>query len=339
LAIRQHFSIKIVLGTAIVQEETTAGREIGDSFVFKPFAFGTPLPSADWLFWQLIHPRATAAMPQHSSLNFWLLLTATGSVDAVAFYWLVSTPWPHYASMVYEALVVSQISVFCVWSALRPLKTWWSSLWPWLSVALATLANVIALVQSSSTTAAAVRALQPAADTFEDTTAADASQVYWGWIQLSLAQYLLHAALLMTVLWLFERTPFWRRRSAVAAQWRFSLRQLLAITTVLALLAATARNTYLANLEDSWTHFAFIGSWTVLAIAAVIAWNLAWHWLWRLATVMAASLLLGAAWVTVREFSSVFSLFITSYVIQGMVLSAWLGLGMTLPLKEFDPPT
>jgi hypothetical protein len=280
-------------------------------------------------------------MSQHSSPIVWLLLAATLSVDAVAFYWLVSTPWPHYASMTYEALVVAQISVVCIWSTSHPLKTWWTRLAPWLAVVVATLANLMALVPSEVRTSAtaALQSLHASSRTLETVRSSADRWLYWIWIEISLAQYLLHAALLVAVLWLFQRTSYWRRRTGITAEWRFSLRQLLASTTIVALLAAVIGDTYLRNLEYSWVHFIFIGSWTVIALAAVFIWNLAWNWLLRLAMVMAVSLLLGNLWYTVSEFSSVYSLFVTHYFIQGMVLSAWLGLGLVLPLKNPNFPT
>jgi hypothetical protein len=77
-------------------------------------------------------------MPQRSSVIFWLLVAATISVDAVAFFWAEAEPDP-YGFVVFDALMLSQISAICIWSGLRSEKSMWTRVSPLLAVVYATL--------------------------------------------------------------------------------------------------------------------------------------------------------------------------------------------------------
>jgi hypothetical protein len=62
-------------------------------------------------------------MPQRSPLIFWLLLAATISVDAVAFTWAeAGHVHADHAFIAFEALMLSQIGVVCIWSSLNSEK-------------------------------------------------------------------------------------------------------------------------------------------------------------------------------------------------------------------------
>src|SRR5258708_7301813 len=109
-------------------------------------------------------------MPQRSPIVFWLLIAATLSVDSVLFYLLVSQPYPNLAAFPYDALIVGQLNVICIWSVLNRSRTMWTLLAPVLAVIVASIA--IGLYKRPSYT--------------------------WG-----LARYGTHTALLWIALWVF----------------------------------------------------------------------------------------------------------------------------------------
>ncbi len=77
-------------------------------------------------------------MPQRSPVIFWLLLAATISVDAVAYYWVVSENSPN-SSIAIDALFTVQVSVVCIWSGLGNRRTVWTRIAPWLAALGASL--------------------------------------------------------------------------------------------------------------------------------------------------------------------------------------------------------
>src|SRR3954468_9417031 len=78
-------------------------------------------------------------MLQRSPLIFWLLLAATICVDAVAFSWAEAASGDSFGSVAFEALMLSQISVVCIWSGLRSEKSMWTRFSPFLAVVVASL--------------------------------------------------------------------------------------------------------------------------------------------------------------------------------------------------------
>ena len=66
-------------------------------------------------------------MPPRSPVIFWLLLAATLSVDVVVCSWVATAPFrpPQYARVAFEALVIGQLSLVCIWSAFRTTKLLW----------------------------------------------------------------------------------------------------------------------------------------------------------------------------------------------------------------------
>jgi hypothetical protein len=80
----------------------------------------------------------------------------------------------------------------------------------------------------------------------------------------------------------------------------------------------------------------FIGGSTVyifgsigVAVVNVVCWSLSWHWLIRLAGALGFGILLGlVALPTIGQFAPPF--FAAYYLLQAMVLSAWLASGYVI---------
>jgi hypothetical protein len=176
-------------------------------------------------------------MPQRSPNIFWLLLAATLSVDYVAFFWMVSGGGPRFAQVAYDALVVGQLSIVCIWAGLRSAKIFWSRAAPWAAMLIAAVAvGLFATPQQ--------------------------------WV--GLPYYGLHVALLLSALWVFERTNFWRRQSGASSEWRYSLVHLLIAMTIVAILLATMRESQLVGPGDRWVNLAFICGSVVLAMFSIV---------------------------------------------------------------------
>jgi hypothetical protein len=245
-------------------------------------------------------------MPQRSPVIFWLLLAATICVDAVA--WSKAKPGPSLAEWGFDALVVAQLSVICLWSALRPSKTFWSRAAPWTASLIAALVN------------------EPLGS----------SMLFWQ----RLPYYALHAAMLITALWLFERTPHWRRHSGARAQWQYSLWHLLMAMTLVALLTTAIRNNGLFDAD--WpVNFAFICGSVAIGVSSALSWSLARHWFLRLASTLGAAMLLAIVISLLllalsdspdakRLLLHLLSIVGSHYLIQAAVISIWIGAGQIL---------
>src|SRR3954469_7179703 len=148
-------------------------------------------------------------MAQPRRTFFWLLLAATLSIDAVVFSRAGSTA-PSidasvglYYTVICDALLASQLSIICIWSALHVEKILWL---PMLAAVLAAT-TIAALSQGSFETLIA---------TF---------QMYGSY-------YGLEAGLLLAGLWLFRGSKYWRTRSGAGRAWQFSLAHLFLLMTV-----------------------------------------------------------------------------------------------------------
>jgi len=244
-------------------------------------------------------------MKERAPVIFWLLVAATICVDAVAYSWMVSEPYPYasVAAVAWLALVTGQLSVICIWSAMRLTKTFWTRIAPWLGVILATLLGGMFTLDMLTT---------------------------W------LAYYGVHAALLLAALWLFERTKFWQRRSGGSTSWRYSLANLLLVLTVVAVLLGAIRNTQLVYTKG-WVHPFFNFGSVALAFVGVVSWSVSRHWVMQTAVVLGFAMILGACFLLTPEYytAPLFPLFIGAhYLIQGIVMSAWLSFGSVLPVSQ-----
>ncbi|MCI0332532.1 MAG: hypothetical protein L0228_04845 [Planctomycetes bacterium] len=238
-------------------------------------------------------------MTQRSPIIVWLLVAASLCVCTVALSWVSeSSPRSVYGAMVYYALLNGHLSAVCIWSALRTKTNVWTRIAP--------LVAVIAF------------------------------SIAFGLVDPDINNYLfyfgLHAAALLTGLWVFRRSRYWERRSGDQSDWQFSIGQLLIITTVVALLAAALHHSELQFDGDHVLLFAFLCCSVALAMASVFIWSRVGHWLLRLAGVLAVAFGLGAAFYISDEYMAMFAMI--HYLIQGLVLSAWLTWGQILPINE-----
>jgi hypothetical protein len=239
---------------------------------------------------------------------FWLLIAATISIDAVAFTHTSSSSSATFAegniyrTIVCDALLAGQVSVVCIWAVLGTNKLLWM---PALSAVVAA-AFVAAVFQ-------------------------DSSESFLSTCRLYLSLYGFEAALLLTGLWLFRGSPYWRRRTESSSGWRFSLAHILLVMTAVAVLASMMRTGPFAD-ESKWTNIGFACSVAIMALMSTIVWSLAWHWLLRLAATLGTALVLGCGLAFFTDFGdSAFVMFGSHFLVQAVVLSSWLGWGPILP--------
>ena len=150
----------------------------------------------------------------------------------------------------------------------------------------------------------------------------------------------MYVALLLAALWLFERTEFWRRRTGLSRVWRYSVAQLLVTMTIIAVLVASIRYSPEVNDRLFWFVTVLCGH-VAVAIATVICWSSSRHALIKLAGTLGAALAVVFAIGLVfslrnlHEFLEVFKYFALSlapyFLVQALVLSAWIGIGEILP--------
>jgi hypothetical protein len=246
-------------------------------------------------------------MSRPHTLIFWLLLAATICIDVVAFSNTHSASASEYLgpelvrTIICDALLSSQVSIVCIWAVLSTNRMLWL---PAIAAALAATVT---------------------ASLFDDATGSFATGC-----RLYLNQYGFEAALLLIFLWLFRGSRFWRRRTG-ATVWRFSLAQLLLVMTAAAVLSTTMRSGPFAE-ESRWTNIGFEFSVVVMAFVSAILWCFTWHWLLRFAATLGAALVFGATFAYFAEFGAAGYCIIGShFLVQAIVLSAWLGWGPILP--------
>jgi hypothetical protein len=253
-------------------------------------------------------------MPQRSPLIFWLLLAATLCVDAVAYSFAEAEPDP-YGFVVFEALMLSQISVVCIWAGLRAEKSMWTRISPLLAIIYATLIWGM----------------------FSEAIWIGKVGEEWSVrMSLGLVNQGLHAALLLAMLWLLKRTALWKRRCDWANEWQFSIADLLVVITVVAVLGAAMRFAKVYDDLDwlGWGEIVLMGGPALLAMSGVLIWSLWWpHWVLRASGVIGVAIGLAAiVLVAERAFHTDYPVVVSTYfLIQAVVLMVWLAWGPLLP--------
>jgi hypothetical protein len=251
-------------------------------------------------------------MPRQSPVIFWLLLAATICVDAVVFVSVLSEPFPAppYTILAFSALILSQLSIACIWSALRASTVVWKLAMPVTAVVCAALA----------------------AATFSNDPVPFKSK-FISYIPFCA----FHAALLVAALWLLRRTAFWRRSTGDERPWQFSVAHLLIAMTVVAVLAFASR--YVSIFSDYGLRYLIsIPPPVLLAVMTVVIWSQAWNWLLRLAGVVGSALILAAFSALVTDLNSAFFTGVV-LLIQGLVIAVWLAWGPILPPKHTSGAT
>lgn len=250
-------------------------------------------------------------MSQRSPVIFWLLLAATLSVNAVVASWFA---WDRrvselYSIVAFHSLILAQLSLVCIWSTISDSRSH--------------------LIRFAPVFAAAVAALVTAMSYHPE---AQFGQEFVN----SFGYFGFHAALLVIAVWLLQRTKFWARHAGISRTWQFSMANLLAAMTVVAILAPFLRNGQFFAADSRWTNLVFACSSVALAVVGTMAWATRWFWLLRLAGVLGFALLLVGVvplmyWGAGIQ-PTLISLIIGSiYLIQGLVLSIWLASGYIIP--------
>jgi hypothetical protein len=253
-------------------------------------------------------------MQYRSPIIFWLLLAATFSVDAVVGYWMAADRYSTAnLDVVFFALIMSQLSIVCIWSATKPAKTVASQIFPFATIAVASLLGAWL----------------------------DTPSRFLNSLLENLIAFGIQAALLVAALWVLQRTRFWQRRTGIRRPWRYSLAHLLVIMTVVALLAGLFRASSILSREP-WSLVAIVVASVLLAVVSVFFWSLSWHGLLRIAAVIGSAMMIGLAvflaYLVETDLSGYASvmlfIYTTFFLIQGIVLSVWLGLGPILPVSS-----
>jgi hypothetical protein len=247
-------------------------------------------------------------MPTRVPLIFWLLLAATLSIDAVVFSHPTSNFTPPFASIevyfpvICDALLASQLSVICIWAALNFEKILW----------LPVLVGVIAA-------------------TFVATLIEIAPEPITNSIRTFGALYGLEAGLQLIGLWLLRSSKYWRRRCDKTQFRQFSLAQLLLLMTAIAILATMMRSGPFAD-ESKWLSFGIACSVVVMGLASATIWSLSSRWFFRFAATLGIAIVLAELLSLLPSFGSpAFSVFGAYFLVQAVMLSAWLGWGPIIP--------
>jgi hypothetical protein len=273
------------------------------------------------------HPRnrIPAHVKAYSPPLFWLLAAATAAVDAVAFVWLYTMGAVSSVSFLYDALVTAQLAVLCTWCVFGARR----AIWAWG-------AAIVGVAAAGAAEAAALPA---------------------GFVE-SCGFYGIFVVILIAVLWVVKRSTLWQRISGLPSQdWQFSMLQLLAAMTVVALLITALRHSeVLVAAPDLWKWVVVLSLADVILVTTTIfAW--AWgtrrksgqaHWLPRLGVALAVALVLGAFELFLMRLGALgqdLASYYQSGTISGMlaylvkltvVIFIWLELA---PVITFDEPT
>jgi hypothetical protein len=234
-----------------------------------------------------------------------LLAAATLALDAVAIHWLRAAPTALVAGVLCDALCFSQLGLACIFAVFNPGRRIWSVL-----VVVAALG--IAVVAT--------------AKLFDDRI----------WEMLAfLGTY---STLLILSLWTVKHTRLWPAEgTATRGIWQFSVGQLLALMTVVAVLLAMFRGSELIPGTEVATD---VATSSALVVAALVIWARPWHVLLRLAALLFVAGVLGLAdwvhswWSAKPDFpvdAGDIPLSIADSTIQGLVIFIWLELGGIIP--------
>jgi hypothetical protein len=267
-------------------------------------------------------PCNATPMQPHSRLNFWLLLTATLSVDAIVASWIVATPFPRsvYIGVLYYGMILGQLSAFCIWAALYRSRSVWIQFSPFVTAVPAAVASAVLVYER---------------------------EYFWraGRVAVDLIAYFaLQVALLLGALWLLQRTAFWQRRDGARAEWKYSVGQLIILMTIVAILVAMLRDSTLVVGEDRWANLTFLCSTVGLPVVGVILWTSSLHALLRMAGMAASATMFALIFGIVHPFGpATVPSFVEAatagahFLIQSIVLSAWLSWGSILPTTLTSP--
>jgi hypothetical protein len=250
-------------------------------------------------------PYLVVAVPQRSPVILVLLVAATLALDAVAIQWLLVAPAALAAGAFYDALCFSQLGLACTYVVFNQRRRV-------LGAALLTAVFLIATT----------------------TTARLFDYTFW-----EMAAYLgTYVTLLILSLWTVKYTKLWPAQNlATRGIWQFSVGQLLALMTVLAVLLTLLRRVAIIPGIDV---AADAVTSTALVVAVAVIWARSWPMPFRSATLLFAAGLFGvvdwvhAWWATSPDLSKQsndISILIGDSLIQAFVAFVWLEMGYIIP--------
>jgi hypothetical protein len=243
------------------------------------------------------------AMPQRSSINFWLLLAVTICVDAVSMS-LIYGGAQERAEALYVALVCGQLSALCAWSSFskRPLAR--SMVAFGFAIAASLWAGMADLISRKS---------------LEQTATAYAGL------------WLSHVALLLILLWTVKRTAHGRHlgQSAGNVSWQFSTMHLFVMMTTLSVLIVLLRTSEIIQDVWLWVIIVIVNDVTV-AIVCILILDARWHVIARCAVAAGIAALLGSILYLIRGWPEI----IAVNLIHAFVLLAWLEVGGIMPKRN-----
>jgi hypothetical protein len=227
-------------------------------------------------------------MPASSPILFWLLLAATIVVDLVIFSWLQVLGESQRGTTLGIALIFGQLSAFCLWMVFSA-----RGVVRWLLAGIAVLVAAVALNQVES--------------------GLDVSEA----AGLSAA----HMVSIVILLWIYKAAT---RRSEIVADAQFSMRDLLALMTIVAVVAALLGAARQLISEWQFTS-AFVANNVLIAVATVLLWDRSWHWLFRLASALTVAIVCGSALSIWRP--NMVGELQTLSAIQALTVIMWLAVG------------
>lgn len=244
-------------------------------------------------------------MPRRSPIIFWLLLAATLCVDVLTVAWVYAATLNR-TEVLYYGLSCGQLSVLCIWVALRAQSQYW---W-WMPPA--SLILLVTMLSCGLYDSAAM------------------SGIISQEIALAMADLLLsQAALLLAILWVLQQTSMGRTWAEPlrAERWRFSLKQIFAVMTAVAVILIAMRQSKLIR-EVPGPVIIWIINNALLATAAVVIRGARLHGVVRLAVTAGIAIVLGLA---IRLISSGQANGVSLNLIQAIVLYTWLEFGEIFP--------
>jgi hypothetical protein len=232
-------------------------------------------------------------MPQRTRVNFWLLLAANCSFYLAVLASGRLLEQGDYRELVFYATVSGQLSTVCIWFVFssRPAAFRWIVVGlAVVAAALATSAIELTLVDSLGLTAG-------------------------------------HTAAMLLALWLYKLALTLRSQRAEAAA-QFSLKDLFVLTTASALLAALLSATRVIREVPLFIAFFVLTNVTV-AMACLVFWSRAWHFLLRLAAALAVAF--AGGWLLTYLRPHLAGELEVMMCLQALIIFTWLEFGEILP--------
>jgi hypothetical protein len=232
-------------------------------------------------------------MNNRSPVIFWLLMIATISVDLIALGLVGLLGRANEISSLVFGLAFSQLSAVSIWIvfAAPPGQRRWII----AAAAVAIAALAIAFTETGS--------------------------VVFGAAGISAT----HLVTLIVMLWVIRAAERRRRDSAES---QFSVKNLLVLMTIVAVVAALLGGVTGIQQRLAWI-FHFLGNNVAVAVATFLLWSRKRHWVWRLLAVLVVSALFGWCLTLSRPDLSPEAIWMSC--LQAVVVFVWLEWGGIIP--------